>query len=181
LNRRESGYSFPENQIMDGGIHKLLMKKAGALLARRAYSRMELQIKLSAFADNAQVESVLQQLERLKLLNDLDYAYNFALRRIRQLGWSPTKVQNTLLAHHVGTTVIERALEQVRNESGGEESVIREYVLKRYGKSGLPADSKGVRKLIVHLRQRGFEDENIFGALRGEIPDAALQRFETGE
>jgi hypothetical protein len=54
-------------------------------------------------------------------------------------------------------------------------------VLKRYGKSGLPIDFKGVRKLIMHLRQRGFEEETIFSALRGEIPDAALRRFETGE
>jgi SOS response regulatory protein OraA/RecX len=166
---------------MDSGIHQLLMKKAGALLARRAYSRMELQMKLAAFADPSQVESVLQHLERLKLLNDLDYAYNFALRRIRRLGWSPARVQSALLAHHVSSGVIERALERVRDESGGEESVIREYLLKRYGKSGLPADYRGARKLIVHLRQRGFEAENIFAALRGKIPDATLQRFETGE
>ena len=35
------------------------MKKAGALLARRAYSRGDLQKKLAAFGDDAQVESVL--------------------------------------------------------------------------------------------------------------------------
>jgi SOS response regulatory protein OraA/RecX len=166
---------------MDAGIHKLLLKKAGAFLARRAYSRMDLQKKLAVFADDRQVESALQHLERLNLLNDSDYAYNFALRRIRQQGWSPAKVQNALLGHHIGHATIERAVEQVCNESGGEESVILEYVQKRYGKRGLSADVKGVRKLIMHLRQRGFDEESIFGALRGKIPDAALQRFETGE
>jgi SOS response regulatory protein OraA/RecX len=175
------GYPFPNNQFMDSGTHKLLMKKAGALLARRAYSRMDLQQRLAPFGDAERVESVLQQLERLNLLNDADYAYNFALRRIRRLGWSPAKVQNALLGNHVGHAIIELVLEQVRNESGGEESIIREYVLKRYGKSGLPADLKGVRKLIMHLRQRGFDQGNILGALRGKIPDVALQRFETGE
>jgi SOS response regulatory protein OraA/RecX len=156
------------------------MKKAGALLARRAYSRVELQMKLADMADEAQVEAVLQRLERLNLLNDLDYAYNFALRRMRRLGWSRARVQNALLAHQVSSAVIESALEKM-NESGGEQAILSSYLLKRYGKSGLPADVKGVRKLILHLRQRGFEEENILSALRGKIPDATLQRFETGE
>lgn len=166
---------------MDRDIHKLLVKKAGNLLARRAYSRADLQKKLAAFGDSGQVETVLKQLERLSLLNDFEYAYNFALRSIRRQGWSPAKVQNALLGHQVCLTIIERALAQVRDESGGEEPVIRAYVLKRYGKSGLPSDFKSIRKLITHLRQRGFREENIFSALKGEIPDAALRRFEIGE
>lgn len=166
---------------MDIDIHTLLLKKAGALLARRAYSRMDLQSKLAEFADEPQVESALQHLERLNLLNDPDYAYNFALRHIRQHGWSSARVQNALLAHHVGGGIIERALEKVRMESGSEASGIREYVHKRYGKSGLPADPKGVRKLILHLQHRGFDEATIFGALRGVIPDAVLKHFETGE
>ncbi|HTY62120.1 MAG TPA: RecX family transcriptional regulator [Acidobacteriota bacterium] len=165
---------------MDGEIHKLLMKKAGAILARRAHSRAELQAKLADMADEVEVEAVLERLERLNLLNDFEYAYNFALRRMRRLGWSRTRVENALLGHQVSSAVIERALEKM-NESGGEQSVLNSYLLKRYGKSGLPADVKGVRKLILHLRQRGFEEENILGALRGKIPDATLQRFETGE
>jgi len=164
---------------MDSNIHRLLMKKAGTLLARRPYSRADLQGRLAPCGDDEQVESVLKHLERLNLLNDADYAYNFALRRIRRLGWSPAKVQNALLGHKVSLSIIERALEQVCRESGGEDSVIREYVLKRYGKSGLPVDFRSIRKLIMHLRQRGFEEENIFSALRAEIPD--FRRFETGE
>jgi|WetSurMetagenome_2_1015567.scaffolds.fasta_scaffold234392_2 SOS response regulatory protein OraA/RecX len=166
---------------MDIDLHKLLLKKAGALLARRAYSRVDLQAKLAAFADEQQVDAALQHLERLDLLNDSDYAYNFALRRIRQRGWSLARVQNELLAHHVGSAIIDRALEKVSMESGGEESGIREYMHKRYGKSRLPADPKGVRKLILHLQHRGFDEATIFRALRGVIPDAVLKHFETGE
>ena len=166
---------------MDLDLRKMLLKKAGALLARRIYSRMDLQTKLAEFANEQQVEAALQHLERLNLLNDSDYAYNFALRRIRRHGWSSERVRNALLAHSVGRAIIDRALEQVRIESGGEDSIIREYVHKRYGKRGLPADPKGVRKLILHLRQRGFDEAAIFEALRGDIPDAVLKHFETGE
>ena len=166
---------------MDIDIHKLLLKKAGALLARRAYSRMDLQTKLAEFADEQQVESALQHLERLNLLNDSDYAYNFALRRIRQHGWSPARVQNALLAHHVGRRLSSAHWNKFAWSRAVKNRCIREYVHKRYGKRGLPADPKGVRKLILHLRQRGFDEETIFGALRGDIPDAVLKHFETGE
>jgi SOS response regulatory protein OraA/RecX len=176
-----SGYPLFQKRFMDSGIHKLLMKKAGGILARRAYSCKELQKKLAQYGDDEHVESVVQQLGRLNLLNDLDYAYNFARRHIRQLGWSRNRARNALLGHLVEPAIIDRALEQVQAESGGEEPVIVEYVTKRYGKSGFPSDFKGIRKLIMHLRQRGFEEENILSALKGKIPDAALQRFQTGE
>jgi len=166
---------------MDSGIHKVLMKKAGAFLARWAHSRADLRRRLAPFGSDEQVDFALGHLERLNLLNDSDYAYNFALRRIRRLGWSSAKVRTALLGHQVASSIIDLALDRVRSESGGEDSVIREYLLKRYGKGGLPADVKGVRRLIMHLRRRGFEEENIVRALKGEIPDAALRRFETGE
>jgi regulatory protein len=166
---------------MDIETHKMLLKKAGAFLARRAYSRYDLREKLSGIAGDVEIESALERLEQLNLLNDADYAYNFALHRIRQQGWSPTKVQNALLRHHVGMSIIECALERVRNELGNQTTIILEYVQKRCGKKGLPSDQKGIRKLILHLRQRGFDDENIHGALRSIIPAAALQPFETGD
>jgi SOS response regulatory protein OraA/RecX len=158
----------------------MLLKKAGALLAGRAYSRYEMQKKLAAVAEERQVEAVLNHLERLNLLNDADYAYNFAFRRIRQQGWSPAKVRNALLYRHVGQASIEIALQQARNESD-DTSTILEYAQRRCGRKGLPTDLKGIQKLFLHLRQRGFDEENILSALRGSIPAEALQRLQTGE
>jgi regulatory protein len=165
---------------MNSEIHSMLLKKAGELLARRAYCRFEMQKKLVSVAEEHEVESVLDHLERLKLLNDADYAYNFAFRRIRQQGWSPAKVHSALLQKHVEQGSIEFALQQVRNEID-DVAVIRAYVQKHCGKKGLPADMKGIRKLIMHLHHRGFDEENIFRALKDIIPTEALQRFQTGE
>ena len=166
---------------MDTETHKMLLKKAGAFLARRAYSRDDLREKLSGLARDVEIEAALERLEQLNLLNDADYAYNFALHRIRQQGWSPTKVQNALLRHRVGMPVIECAFERMRNEVGDQAIILLEYIQKHSAKKGLPSDLKGIRKLIVHLRQRGFDDENILSALRRIIPAAALQPFETGD
>ena len=165
---------------MDAALHKMLLKKAGSLLARRSYSRGELRNKLSGFAEKSQVESVLDRLEQLNLLNDADYAYNFALCRTRQEGWGPAKILESLLRRHVDQTTIENALEGVRNELG-DESILVEYIRKHCGKQGMPTDLKGVRKLVLHLRRRGFDEERIFGALKQMIPSALLQRFDTGE
>jgi regulatory protein len=166
---------------MDAGIYKSLMKKAVGFLSRRAYSRTELYRKLEAFAESEHVENVITVLERLNLLNDSDYAYNFALRRIGLLGWSQARVRNLLLGHEVDAAVIEEALKRAYLESGGEESVLRRYAQKRFEKAGLPSSRKEVRKLIMHLRHRGFVDENIFRVLRENIPEEILPPFETGE
>ncbi len=166
---------------MDARYNKNLLKNAGALLARRAYSRNELRDKLSGLAAEAEIESVLNHLEQLNLLNDAEYAYNFALQRIHRRGWSPLKVQNALLRHNVEPQTIECALDRVRNEVSDPLILISEYVQKHCAKEGLPKDPKGIRALIAHLRRRGFDDESILGALRKLFPAAALQPFETGD
>jgi len=165
---------------MDREIDRTLLKKAGALLARRAYSRLELQKKLTAIGEEQQVESVLNHLEQLKLLNDAEYAYNFAFRRIRQQGWSPEKVRSALLQHHVEQTSIESALQQVRNESD-DASILLEYVKRHCGKKGPPTDLKGVQRLIGQLRHRGFEEETILGALGEILPQEFMRRLESGD
>lgn len=156
------------------------MRKAGALLARRAYSRAELRVRLERTAAGYSVEPVLDRLEQLNLLNDSDYAYNFALCRIREQGWGPGKVRNSLLRRQIEPAVIEGALDRVRREVGDERALalcIRKYC----GNRGLPADSKGWRKLILHLHRHGFNEETIEEALPRMIPAEIRRRFETGE
>jgi SOS response regulatory protein OraA/RecX len=165
---------------MSSEIHGMLLKKAGSLLARRAYSRFEMHQKLASFAGEDEVEPILDRLERLNLLNDAEYAYNFAFRRIRQLGWSPAKVRSALLRVHVEEVAIDSALQRVREEID-DSAVIITHAQKHCGKKGLPTDLKGIRRLIMHLRRRGFDEENIFRALKDTIPAEALQRMQTGE
>jgi SOS response regulatory protein OraA/RecX len=165
---------------MDADSCKLLLKKAGTLLARRAYSRGELREKLRKTAQAAEVESVLDRLEKLNLLNDLDYAYNFALCRVRQEGWGPAKLRESLLRRAVAQETVEAALKRVFDEVDPR-SALADHVRKRFGKSGLPSDIPGVRRLILQLRRRGFDDDTIRGALKTIVPAALLERLETGE
>jgi regulatory protein len=172
----------PANRILteDSELHKALLHKAGTLLARRAYSRGELRNKLLKIAQERPVENVLERLEQLNLLNDADYAYNFALYRMKHEGWGQAKVRASLFSRHVAEGDVEAALQRVLSALGGEPDLV-ESMRKFCGKSWPPTEAKHLHRLIMHLRRRGFDEEHIYSALKRGIPAAILQRFGIGE
>ena len=165
---------------MEVDIQKLLLNKAGALLARRSFSRGELRRRLEKFGDSTQVETALDRLASLNLLNDEDYAYNFALGRIKQRGWGTARVIDSLLKRQVEQRTIDSAMARIRNEEG-DKKLLDSGVEQYCRKNGLPSNPKDIKRLISYLRRRGFDEDDIYRALRQAIPDAALQSFETGE
>jgi regulatory protein len=167
-------------RIMDSRKQQLLLRKSGSLLARRAYSRGELRDRLLRIAGKNSVDPLLDRLEQLNLLNDADYAYNFALRRLADDGWGPRKVRDLLLRRQVALAIVEQALERVCSEMGSERA-LENYMEKYRNRRGLPADLKGLRRLFSHLRQRGFEEAEVLGVLSRLVSPALWQRFETGE
>jgi SOS response regulatory protein OraA/RecX len=150
-----------------------LMKRAAAFIARRAHSRGELRRKLAAAQktgedDNAaKIEAVLDRLEHLNLLNDAEYAYNFAFYRIKDSGWGEGKVREALLARDVAKAAADRALERVREEitPGGMEDALVEYVEGYCRKHGAPSTPKDAQKLARRLAGRGFDEDRIAGLL----------------
>jgi SOS response regulatory protein OraA/RecX len=165
---------------METEIQKTLLKKAGSLLARRAYSRGELRLILAKLAGDSEVESALNRLEQLNLLNDADYAYNFAFYRTQREGWGPAKIRDSLLRRHLSQATVERALERVRKELG-DERILMECIKKRWKHRAPPADPKDIHKLILFLLRRGFDEDAIYRALELMLPTEAIQRFETGD
>ena len=159
---------------------KQLMRKAGALMARRPYSRGELQAILARHGDAQQVVSVLHRLEQLNLLNDTEYAYNFAVRRMRQEGWGSDKVRALLLHRQVSGHIADAAIDRVRQEIG-ETGALESYLDRRSRARPLPGDPRGVHRLILSLQRRGFARETIREVLRHRIPATVWEDFETGE
>jgi SOS response regulatory protein OraA/RecX len=137
--------------------------------------------KLSGLrADSADVEEVLAHLQEVGLLNDADYAYNFALRRINEMAWGDAKVYHSLVRRHIASHLAESAIQKVHQEVG-EEEVLARYLGKVAGRGGMPTDRKGIRKLIAHLRSRGFSEDHIWRCLRERVPAANWRRFESGD
>ena len=161
-----------------------LMKRAAELIARRAHSRGELRRKLAAVQNNAEadIEAVLDRLELLNLLNDAEFAYNFAFYRIKDAGWGEEKTREALLEKDVAKTVADRTLERVREETAmnGAEDALMEYVNGYCRKHGTPSSLKDARKLARRLAGRGFDDDRIVDALQRVIPPEIFRRFEIG-
>lgn len=165
---------------MESDPRKSLLHRAGRLLQRRAYSRFELAERLSELAESSQVDQVLDDLEELGLLNDAEYAYNFAANRFARLGWGPLKVREALLQKRVSPDLIDGAIARC---SRGEacDSTLEAYLDRRFRKTGWPSEKRSVHRLILHLRRRGFSDEAIGRTLRSKLPEALWRYVEPGE
>jgi len=163
-----------------------LMKHAAALIARRAHSRGELRRKLAAAQKtekSEEIEAVLDRMERLNLLNDAEYAYNYAFYRINSLGWGEEKVREALLDRDVAKAITNRALERVREviAPDGMEDALMEYVKGYCRKHGTPSCLKDAQKLARRLTGRGFDEDRIIGALQEIVPPEILRHFEIAD
>jgi regulatory protein len=156
------------------------LKRAAALLAKRAYSRGELRKRLAPIGQDPLVEKTLDRLEQENLLNDPEYAYNLALHQIRQVGWGPAKVKEDLLRRDVDPDIVSQAIEQALSEVDID-TFLAGYIEKRCKKRGSQADPKEIHKLVLHLVRRGFDENQIIGALRRIIPPDVFRYFETGD
>ncbi len=166
--------------MIEGESARKLMQKAGRLLARRAYSRGELEARLCADPDEAGLEAVLRRLEELNLLNDEQFAYNFALCRMMQDGWGPIKVLHSLLRRRVEAHLAESAIERVRQEIG-DGNLLQGFLAGYCSKHGLPEDRRSIQRFVSRLKRRGFSEETIYSVFRRTIPAEAWRCFDTGD
>ncbi len=141
-----------------------LFARAVALLARREHSRAELAIKLRrALGDSddpAEVDRVLDTLERDKLLSDERYAGT--VTRTRSARFGDARVRFDLKAAGVTAETIDRAVASLK---GTELERARSVWLRRFGELPRTAQERG--RQARFLQSRGFSTETIRKVLRG--------------
>jgi len=125
--------------------------------------------KLLKIAGESDVEKILDCFVQLKLLNDAEYAYNFAFCRVGRQGWGPVKIRSALVRRRVDPDDIDAALDRIRKEIG-ENYGLAEYLNRYCGKRGIPEDPKSLRNLVSHLRRRGFHSDSIHSVLKEMQP-----------
>jgi len=166
--------------VTEAELHKKLLNRAGTFLSRRPCSRGELALVLLKIAGPDLVEPVLDRLEQLNLLNDTEYAYNFAFNQLKVKGWGPVRVFQDLLLRKVSPELAESTMNSIQTTLT-EQEVLEGY-LERYGRrKRLPADRRGVASLVSHLRRRGFVEDTIIQMLRRKLSPTVWENFETGE
>ncbi|MGE5162372.1 MAG: recombination regulator RecX [Betaproteobacteria bacterium] len=144
-----------------------LFARAVACLARREHSRAELAAKLrrglTADDDPAEVDRVLDALERDKLLSDERYAGTLTRARAERFG--DARIRFDLKSSGVKPETAERAVSALK---GTELERARAVWTRRFGE--LPATQQERARQARFLQSRGFSAESIGKVLRG-LPD----------
>jgi regulatory protein len=144
-----------------------LFARAVAFLARREHSRTELASKLRRGLtdedDPAEVDQVLDALERDKLLSDERYAATLTRTRAERFG--DARVRFDLKSSGVKQETADRAVASLK---GTELVRARAVWTRRFGE--LPTSPQERARQARFLQSRGFSAETIGKVLRG-LPD----------
>lgn len=134
------------------------------MLARRDHSRAELSRKLSRYVgdhdDSAQLDRVLDDLQRNGLLSDERFAG--ALARSRSQRFGDARIRHDLRRFGIADDLSAAALATL---AGSEVARAQEVRSKRF--AGLPTSAAERAKQARFLQGRGFSLDSIYQVLRG--------------
>lgn len=143
--------------------------RALALLAIRARSVAELRKRLrGAGASSADVENTLARLIDQKLLDDADFARQFARSRSQGTGASRLRIRQELGRKGVARSVTDEAITELEEEEGIDFSASIHRVAEKKWKtlqgSGLDEPTRR-RRLYGFLARRGYNPDEIRAAM----------------
>jgi regulatory protein len=139
---------------------KSLRQKALNLLARRDHTRVELSRKLSQHDFTAdEIQSVLDQLQHEKLLNEERFAESYVTMRSNR-GYGPERIRQELRERGVSDIVADRAIEVLSHEWLKIAASVRQ---KKFG-SIVPEEYAARAKQMQFLVYRGFTMEQAKNA-----------------
>ena len=142
-----------------------LRAKAMSYLARREYSRAELQHKLNALTeDEAEVEAVLDDLTKRKLLSEARFVEQIVHARQNKFG--SRRIQHELRQKGVSEAAIENAVADFKLT---ELDTARTVWQKKFGE--LPTSANERAKQMRFMQSRGFSMNIIFKLISGKSDD----------
>ena len=162
--------SCSELSTPDKGVDstKKAMEAAGRLLARRAYSRTELEKHLtSAGFEPGTVEATLQRLHELGLVDDAAFAAEWIENRANRKGLGPRRLREELEKKGIAGEVIDSILDSGRDEELSRATEIAAGHLARVVDLPLVKQANRLQSLLA---RRGFGAEVVDLAVRAVLP-----------
>lgn len=143
-------------------------EQALTLLGFRARSVAELRrTLLQKGAPTDEVERVLERLRDQKLLDDAEFARQFARNRLVGPGASRFRIIQELARRGVSRDLAERALDGLREEDGIDAAdAIHRIARKKWASLARVDDVTRRRRLYAFLARRGFSPDEIAAAVR---------------
>lgn len=156
-------------------------ERALRLLEHRARSVSELRRKLiEKGAARPEVEEVIVRLIDQKLLDDADFARQFARTKITGAGSSRIRILQELRHRGVASDVAERALEELHADEGIEASAsIGRIAEKKWRSLGKLDELTRRRRLYAFLARRGYSPDDIRTAIASLDASITLHRQDT--
>ena len=143
-------------------INEDLVKEAVSYALRlisfrlRTRGELESRLKRRGYPEEV-VEEVLERLEESSLLNEEEFAREFARSKLGSL-WHPNLIRKELLFRGIPKEVVEKILQEIDVDELLERAKEKAQSLsKRYGKS----DARAKRRIFSYFMRRGFPPEII--------------------
>lgn len=152
--------------VREDRVNSEIYDAALQLLGFRARTVMELRRRLlQKGADAADVEEVISRLCDQKLLDDADFARQFARSRLLGPGASRLLIKQELSRKGVGRDVADQALAAVQDDGVDPAAAIHRVAEKKWKSLAQLDDFTRRRRLYAFLARRGFNPDEIRSAL----------------
>ena len=143
------------------------LKRAYKFLSYRARSEAEVRVKLTqlGFPQTA-IETALEKLRSLKILNDETFARDWTRSRVEERGYGPLRVERELRQKGISKDLIAEIVREAFGPEAGRERA-RRLLAKRFRDKDL-SDQKILRRAVAFLQRHGYRDSVIAEVLRME-------------
>lgn len=135
-------------------------------IARRAHSIYELKLKLLKKYDEDTVNITVEKALELGLLDDREYAINYADELKRVKAYAPTRIKAELFKRGISKEDCENALSVLEFSPADE----IEQLLSRKFKNSLNSE-KGIQRTVSSLMRMGYKYSDIRSAIDEYITD----------
>lgn len=141
------------------------LKRAFKFLSYRSRSEAEVRNKLTQWGFSREVvETTLEKLHSLNLINDEAFARGWAQGRAEGRGYGPLRIERELRQKGIAIDLIRQVVGETYGREEGKEKA-RKLLEKRYHDKNL-SDPKILRRAIGFLKRRGYRDSVIADALK---------------
>jgi regulatory protein len=149
----------PRRSTYDRALDMLEARARGVVEMRR--------LLLKKGEPEPEVDAAIARLQENGLLNDANYAHQFARSKALGAGHSRRRLQQELTKRGVAREVSEPAIEAVFDEEGvDEEASIEKVARKKLRMLTKVDDDTRKRRLYTFLARRGYESDDISRVMR---------------
>ena len=164
----KSGYRLGA-EITDEQLYELLQasetrranEKALYLLEHRSHSKKELVDKIRRTTSEEAAQAAANRMEELGLVNDKEFAKNYASQLLGRKGFSVSRAQHELEMKGIDREVAREIIDEL---APNPVEKIKEIIAKKYER--FLGDEKGRRRTVNALQRLGYRYEEIRLALK---------------